>query len=143
VIDNNTSFGLIATEPEGLFERRRVSIKSAANVGERHDFVWAEVDPPFQPPLFAMENELSQVLLAPRRYGYSLKNLADFPLDVYICAISDAEDILASNIEPGNVRILALGLILSPSDDRGNLREIYNSIKETRGNVNYINPVHK
>jgi hypothetical protein len=93
--------------------------------------------------MFGKNPETKIVLLATRHYGYSLKQLSDLPLDVYVCRASDPSLKFKPQVEPKNVSIMAWALLLAPEDSREKLVEIYESMTQTRGNVNYINPVHK
>lgn len=134
-------YKLIATE--GFFEPRRVDLLSGVKVGERDDFVWAKVDRPFQENTLGKNSETNVVLLATRHYGYSLKQLSDLPLDIYVCSLKDSRLAFESEVEPASVSIGAWALLLAPDDDRENLEEIYESLTKARGSILYINPVHK
>ena len=144
IIFDRTVYGLLATEPEVLFKPRKFSILKEAVVGKRDDFICAEVDTPFQPLTLWLEQklELEYVLLASRHCGNSLRRLEVLPIDVYICGVKNQELALSDNIDSEQVYILAWALMLAPDDNRESLKEIYESIKQTRGNVNYINPVN-
>ena len=72
-----------------------------------------------------------------------LKNLDELPLDVYICGVQNPQLVLSDRLDPVQVSILAWALMLASDDTRESLKEIYDSIKETRGNINYISPVHQ
>lgn len=135
------AYKLIATE--GFFEPRRVQLLNGTRVGERDDFIWAEVDPPFQGDTLGRNPESKVVLLATRHHGYSLKQLSNLPLDVYICWVNDLGLVFEPEVDPENVSIGAWALLLAPGDGRENLEEIYESMTKEHGGVFYINQVHK
>ena len=128
-------YRLVATE--GLVEPRRVKLLTKASVGERDDFLWGEVDTPF----LVNDHETKLVLLATRHYGFSLEDLDQLPLDVYICCANDPQLGLSERLRQDDVLIMAWALLLSPDDHRTDLTEIYESLKLVRGNVFQVNPV--
>lgn len=132
---------LIATEPEDAFKPTRVSLLSEATVGSRNDFLWAEMeDDQLVGKSYTSDR---RVLLASRHHGYSLGVGAELPLDVYVCGVNDHSLLERTSLEEGDVSIVCWALLLAPEDERTELGEIYDSIKQVRGNVNYVNPVHR
>ncbi len=138
-----TSYRLIATEPEDLFSPRRIRLVKKASVGDRRDFFWGEASEPFEAGRYGDNPETSRILLATRHFGYSMDDSDQLPLDVYICGVRDPGLELAETLRQEDVSIMAWAMLLSPDDNRTSLNEIYESMIETRGNVNYINPVHR
>jgi hypothetical protein len=136
-------YRLVATEPEGLFAPKRVQLLKKARVGNRDDFFWGEASEPFEAGKYGNNPETSVILLATRHFGYSLTDLDQLPLDVYICGVQNPDLEFKAKLRQEDVSIMAWALLLSPDDERTSLEEIYESITESRGNVNYVNPVHQ
>ncbi len=136
------SLNLIASEPEGLFRPRKVQFLCDARVGERDDFVWAHVNDSFgEDELKYKHPATPNVLLAARHHGYSIRDLNQLPLDVYICRVNDPSDELKTKLANDDVSIMAWALLLPGDDNRTDLEQIYTSLVQRRGNVYYINPV--
>ena len=137
------AYQLLATEPEGLFAPRRIRLVKKASVGDRDDFFWGEASDPFEAGKYGDNPETARILLATRHFGYSLEDLDQLPLDVYICGVRNPHLEFAEKLRQEDVSIMAWALLLSPDDMRTSLGEIYESLIESRGNVNYVNPVHR
>ena len=142
-MSGDVSYKLIATEPEEAFRSNYVVLRQEVSVGERDDFFWAEWERPEKARSKRSEVENKFVLLASRHHGYSLKDLSNLPLDVYVCEVKDPDLLLKESLEPADVSILWWALMLAPGDERENISEIYEAMKEEKGNVFYINPVHQ
>ena len=130
-----SSFYLLATEPEGCFDRRVIRLLKRATVGTRDDFFWCELDREFE------ESAFGPVLIATRHFGYVVSEVFEMPLDVYVCWVSKEELILADSLSSDDVSIMAWGLLLQLTDNRTSVREIYESSTRQRGNLFYVNPV--
>ncbi len=136
-------YKLIASEPPGSFKPNHLSLVKAATVGRRVDFYWAEWVKSLDGSFNGIDSENRFVLLASRHQGYSLKDLYELPLDVYVCEVKDPNLLLQEKLEPDDVSILCWALMLPPEDERESISEIYESMKEKKGNLFYINPVHQ
>jgi hypothetical protein len=55
--------------------------------GERDDYADVLIDPPLEPTESGIPETLTRVLLAPRHRGVSLKEDAQFPVDVYVVTV--------------------------------------------------------
>lgn len=138
-LENDNEFLLIAYDPETAFSPRRVRLLSSTCVGDRTDFVWADSDS----PLPGIEVTQSQVLLAPRHFGFSVSGSLSTPPHVYVCNVAHADMLLRTVLMPEAVSIMYWA-ILSPLEfEDKTLVEILEAMTETQGNVYSVNPVHQ
>lgn len=137
-LENDNEFLLIAYDPETAFSPRRVRFQSSASVGERSDFVWADLDT----PLRVMNLPQSQVLLSARHFGYSVSESLTAPLHVYVCSV-DSSLLLRPTLSPEQVSIMYWAILLPLEFENKPLVDVLDAMTETQGNVYYVNPVHK
>lgn len=132
---------LIATEPKDAFEPMCVALLERVQVGARNDFRWTETEEGIAGRY--SEQTVHRFLLASRHQGLSVGSETDLPLDVYVCCVKDSSLLARRNLDENDVSILCWALLLAPEDERTEIGDIYESIKQVRGNVNHINPVHR
>lgn len=104
------SFRITSYEPDGAYSTRTITLSNLVSCGERNDYLWAEVDPPFEPPIFGIETNLSLVLLAPRFAGDVISESANWPLHVYVCR-TKTKPVGSDVVPPEDVEILNWGLL--------------------------------
>lgn len=138
-LENDSEFLLIAYDPETAFTPRRVRLLSSACVGDRADFVWADLDS----PLPAINVTQSQVLLAPRHFSFSINESLTTPLHVYVCNVEHPDMLLRTALTPESVLIIYWAILLPLEFEDKTFVEILEAMTETQGNVYYVNPVHK
>jgi hypothetical protein len=81
--------------------------------------------------------------VATRHHGYSLRELSNQPVHIYLCVVKDSELTLKEKLRADDVSILSWALMLMPGDARSDLKEILESMERKLGNVFYVNPVKK
>lgn len=140
--ESKNEFTLIAYEPETAFSPRKIRFLLNASVGERDDFVWASVDFPLR-KANDRDSATSQILLAARHSGYSVKEALDTPMHVYVCNVTDENLMLQTALEPEVVSIMYWAILLPDGFEKKSMVEILEAMTETQGNVYYVNPVHK
>jgi hypothetical protein len=118
-------YKLIATEPEKAYEPRIVEFIKTLTIGEREDFVWAKVIPKFTTPTFSIEQDLDFVILGARHFGYSLLEVGDFPIHVYVCIPKRTEKLLEDKINSEDISILNWAMLLDKDDERNDLQTIF------------------
>lgn len=74
-----------AENPGGMPHRAR--FRRWITCGERDDYADVLIDPPLEPTESGVQETLTRVLLAPRHRGVSLKEGAQFPVDVYVVTV--------------------------------------------------------
>lgn len=136
---NDNEFLLIAYDPETAFSPRRVRFQSSASVGERSDFVWAELDS----PLPTMNLSQSHILLAARHFGYSVSGSLTEPVHVYVCNVDDSSLLLRPTLTPEQVSIMYWAILMPLEFENKSFVEVLEAMTETQGNVYSVNPVHK
>ena len=123
------TYKLVASEPEKAFEARIVEFIKTFKLGEREDFIWAKAIPHFKPPTFSINENLEFIMLGTRHFGYSLLEIKEFPIHVYVCAPKLKEDFLADNITPSEVSILNWAMLLDKNDERSDIQSIFENEK--------------
>ena len=97
---------LSAYDPETAFEPRSVEFIKAVSSGERSDYYWANVLPPFGEKFWRIPSyPIDIVFLATRHEGASLGRVTG-PTHVYLCVPKLRENILADRIERDDLVIL-------------------------------------
>jgi hypothetical protein len=74
-----------AESPNGMPHRAR--FRRWLTCGDRDDYADVLIDPPLEPTESGIAETLTRVLLAPRHRGVSLKQDAQFPVDVYVVTV--------------------------------------------------------
>jgi hypothetical protein len=77
-----------AENPRGI--PHRVQFCRWITCGERDDHADVLIDPPLEPTESGIPETLTGVLLAPRHRGVSLKEDAQFPVDVHVVTMPQA-----------------------------------------------------
>lgn len=104
-------YTITSYEPEGAYDPKIVNLHKQTSCGERDDYFWAEVAPPFEGRLFGLGDDLSVVLLAPRFEGDSIIDTQNWPLHVYVCTTTSPDNIKSDVVPVDDVKILNWGLL--------------------------------
>jgi hypothetical protein len=104
------SFTLTSYEPTGAYQPKLLDLRQRVSCGNRDDYFWAEVSPPFAREELCCEESLSTVLLAPRLAGDRIEEGAAWPMHVYICRTKASTE-GAPRVPVEDVDILNWGLI--------------------------------
>jgi hypothetical protein len=98
-------------------EPHRVRFVRWVASGERDDYAEVAIEPPMQPPESGVPDTLSEVVLAPRHSGISLRSVSTYPVDVYVLT-APPEAMQENTIPPDAFKIRFWGLLESAGTGR-------------------------
>ena len=105
------NFQFVPFDPQTAFTEREVEFVKWVRCGERDDYLWAKVLPPFEPYVFATNDPIDTVLVGARHQGESLRTISG-ARHVYVCLPKVQELLLADSIEPDQISILNSAILV-------------------------------
>ena len=110
-----TTFYLVSTELREPYAPRKCRVISRLRSELRDDLALVEVDPPLLSTIYDTGEDIHRLVLGARHQGASIFPVAEWPLAVYICRLSEADGHVSDAIASEKLSILDWGEIRQTS----------------------------